>query len=44
MESFAQMLWESLNAENKVSLFVRYIALANGETDTLMFNRHSAGF
>jgi len=40
MESFAKRLWTSLDADNKVSLFVRYITLGTGETETLIFNRH----
>ncbi len=39
-QSFASQLWENLNEENKVSLFVRYIDLANGETETVIINRH----
>ena len=31
MESFAGMLWESLNEENKVSLFVRFIDIGTGK-------------
>lgn len=42
MEAFTQMLWESLNAENKVSLFVRYIDIASGETRTIIKNKHEA--
>ena len=30
---FTKMLWESLNEENKVSLFVRYIDLASGDCE-----------
>jgi len=40
MGAFAQTLWTSLNADNKVSLFVRYITIGTGETETLIFNRH----
>ncbi len=28
MDAFAEMLWSSLNEDNKVSLFVRYIDVA----------------
>lgn len=41
MESFAQNLWESLNPDNKVSLFVRYISLAKGGTRTHIFNKNA---
>lgn len=39
-QSFASQLWENLNADNKVSLFVRYIDLADGKTETVIINRH----
>ena len=38
---FAQVLWEHLNEDNKVSLFVRTINIADGVTDTVIINRHS---
>ncbi|MCD8353728.1 MAG: IMP cyclohydrolase [Clostridiales bacterium] len=34
----ADLLWDSLNKENKVSLFVRYIDLATGKTDDVIKN------
>ena len=40
MESFASMLWESLNEENKVSLFVRYIDIATGAYETKIINKN----
>ncbi len=39
-EEFAGLLWDSLNEENKVSLFVRYIDLATGDTDDIIINKH----
>jgi hypothetical protein len=36
----AGLLWENLNEENKVSLFVRYIDLATGDTDDIIINKH----
>lgn len=41
MESFTNLLWESLNDENKVSLFVRYIDLETGEYETRIVNKNS---
>lgn len=38
-EHFASLLWSSLNADNKVSLFVRYVDLATGKTDDVLRNR-----
>ena len=40
MAGFTQMLWESLNEENKVSLFVRYIDIATGEYQTQIINKN----
>ncbi len=40
MESFANMLWESLNEENKVSLFVRFIDIATGKYETKIINKN----
>ncbi|MCD8008584.1 MAG: IMP cyclohydrolase [Clostridiales bacterium] len=34
----ADLLWDSLNRENKVSLFVRYIDLVTGKTDDVIKN------
>ena len=36
----ADQLWESLNSENKVSLFVQYIDLRNGFPETVIINKH----
>ena len=41
MEAFAELLWENLNPDNKVSLFVRYIDIATGETDTRIVNKNA---
>lgn len=40
MDAFADMLWSSLNEENKVSLFVRYIDIATGEYRTTIMNKN----
>ena len=40
IDAFTNMVWESLNADNKVSLFVRYIELATGESDTRIVNKN----
>lgn len=41
MDSFAKMVWDHLNEENKVSLFVRYIEIATGKYETRIFNKNS---
>ena len=40
MEAFTNMLWESLNEDNKVSLFVRYIDIATGEVKSTILNKN----
>ena len=40
MESFANMLWESLNEDNKVSLFVRFIDIETGKYETRIVNKN----
>ena len=40
IESFTDMLWNSLNEDNKVSLFVRYIDIQTGKTDTKIVNKN----
>ena len=40
IDSFADMLWESLNQENKVSLFVRFIDIATGQYETRILNKN----
>ena len=37
--SLAEQLWDSLNGENKVSLFVRYLPLDGGAAETVIRNR-----
>ena len=41
--TLADRLWESLNADNKVSLFVRYIDLAAGTSESVIVNKHGEG-
>lgn len=41
MEEFTNMLWESLNEDNKVSLFVRYIDISTGEYRTKIVNKNT---
>lgn len=40
IDEFTNGLWTSLNEDNKVSLFVRFIDLATGETDTRIVNKN----
>ncbi|MCM1088583.1 MAG: IMP cyclohydrolase [Muribaculaceae bacterium] len=41
IDEFAQTVWNNLNEDNKVSLFVRYIEIATGEYETRIINKHS---
>ena len=41
-EEFATGLWAALDPDNKVSLFVRYIELATGETEDVIINKYDA--
>ena len=40
MDEFADLLWNSLNEENKVSLFVRYIDIETGNYETKIVNKN----
>lgn len=40
IDEFTSLVWESLNADNKVSLFVRYISLADGTARTRIVNKN----
>ena len=40
IDCFTAMLWESLNEENKVSLFVRFIDIATGTYETRIMNKN----
>ena len=40
IDQFTNMIWENLNADNKVSLFVRYIDLETGKYDSRIVNKN----
>ena len=40
IDSFTDMVWNSLNEENKVSLFVRYIDIETGKYETRIINKN----
>lgn len=40
IDSFTDLLWKSLNEDNKVSLFVRYIDIADGSYETRIVNKN----
>lgn len=40
IDSFTDSLWKSLNEDNKVSLFVRFIDIESGKADTRIVNKN----
>ena len=40
IDSFTELVWNSLNEDNKVSLFVRYIDIATGKYETRIVNKN----
>lgn len=41
IDDFANEIWNALNEDNKISLYVRYVDLATGEAESRLFNKHS---
>lgn len=42
IDTFTKTVWENLNEENKVSLFVRYIEIATGKYETRIVNKNQS--
>lgn len=40
IDEYTNLIWNSLNEDNKVSLFVRYTDIASGETETRIINKN----
>lgn len=40
MDKFGDIIWNSLNSDNKVSLFVRYINIADGTYSSKIYNKN----
>ncbi len=40
IDEFTNMIWNSLNEDNKISLFVRYIDIETGEKETRILNKN----
>ena len=40
IDEFTSLLWENLNPENKVSLFVRFVDLEDGSSETRIMNKN----
>lgn len=41
MDDFADLVWNNLNSDNKVSLFVRYINIEDGSYETKIINKNN---
>ena len=41
IDSFTNSIWQNLNKDNKVSLFVRYISLADKTVQTRIVNKNT---
>ncbi len=42
IDSFTALVWDNLDNDNRVSLFVRFIEIGTGKTETRIINRHSS--
>ncbi len=40
MNAFGEMVWNSLNDDNKVSLFVRFIDIETGRYESKIYNKN----
>ena len=40
IDSFTNLVWDNLNEDNKVSLFVRFIEIRTGKTETRIVNKN----
>ena len=40
IDTLTDLIWTNLNQDNKVSLFVRYIDIASGESETRIVNKN----
>ena len=40
MNAFGDMVWDSLNADNKVSLFIRFIDIETGRYESKIYNKN----
>ena len=41
IDDFLEEIWENLDENNKISLFVRYTDLATGDYDQRIINKHN---
>ena len=43
LEQLAESIWNSLNCDNKVSLYVSTVELETGKRETVIYNKHLGG-
>ena len=41
IDAFTKSVWENLNEQNKISLYVRYTELATGKVENRMINKYN---
>ena len=41
LDEFTDIIWNSLNEDNKISLFTRFIDLETGKVETKIINKHT---
>lgn len=41
IDAFSQKVWNALHPENKISLYVRYVDLQNGQAENRLFNKNT---
>ena len=40
IDAYSKKIWDSLNPDNKISLYVRYVDIATGECENRLFNKN----
>jgi len=43
LDQLAESIWNSLNCDNKVSLYVSTVELETGKRETVIYNKHLGG-
>ena len=41
IDAFTNEIWENLNEQNKISLYVRYVDLSTGNVENRMINKNA---
>jgi hypothetical protein len=40
IDAFTDLIWQTLNEANKISLFVRFVSLRDGQVTDRLINKH----